>query len=152
MSKSHSKKKIISLKVLWIFCTLFGGFLLAIYLSSFLHSHFKLSNVVSLFVSICLVISFLSLISLHKSSRCISLLMLVQLFNRKGRKAIVAYTFYLALTGPTSNLLKNVNVMSDSLTCGQVRRRQYWFECIRMILEFLSGWNFARVENPGTSN
>lgn len=51
--------------------------------------------------------------------RCIVILILPNFFSVKGRSALVAYTFVLAVTAPTKNIIENVDVLSTSLSCGQ---------------------------------
>ena len=47
-------------------------------------------------------------------------LLLPQFFSKRGRQAMMAYAFVLALTGPAKNALRNTEIMSESLACGQV--------------------------------
>ncbi|XP_066587675.1 uncharacterized protein [Prorops nasuta] len=51
--------------------------------------------------------------------RCIVFLLLPQFFSKRGRQALMAYAFILALTGPAKNTLHNTGVLSESLACGQ---------------------------------
>lgn len=51
--------------------------------------------------------------------RCTVFLCIPQLFSKRGRQALLAYAFILALSGPAKNTLHNVEVMSESLACGQ---------------------------------
>ncbi|KAK0159238.1 hypothetical protein PV328_010144 [Microctonus aethiopoides] len=51
--------------------------------------------------------------------RCIVFLLLPQFFSKRGRQALMAYAFILTFTGPTKNTLHNIEVLSESLTCGQ---------------------------------
>lgn len=43
-----------------------------------------------------------------------------QFFSKRGRQALLAYAFILALTGPAKNTLNNMSILSESLACGQV--------------------------------
>ncbi len=52
--------------------------------------------------------------------RCLFLLGLPQLFNSKGRAALLAYLVVLALSGPGKNTVRNMEVLTESLVCGQV--------------------------------
>lgn len=56
-------------------------------------------------------------------------MLLPQLFSKRGRQALAAYAFLLALGGPARNSLHNLGVLSSSLACGQVglwmRRGRY---------------------------
>lgn len=51
---------------------------------------------------------------------CIVFLTLPQLFSKRGRQALLAYAFILAITGPAKNTLNNMGILSESLACGQV--------------------------------
>ncbi|XP_064471351.1 DC-STAMP domain-containing protein 2-like isoform X4 [Ornithodoros turicata] len=51
--------------------------------------------------------------------RCIILLILPQMFSREGRMALMAYIYFLVLTGPAENFTANVEVLSKGLSCGQ---------------------------------
>ncbi|XP_014271124.1 DC-STAMP domain-containing protein 2 [Halyomorpha halys] len=51
--------------------------------------------------------------------RCIVFLLLPQFFSKRGRQALVAYAFILALTGPAKNTLHNMRVLSETMACGQ---------------------------------
>ena len=44
-----------------------------------------------------------------------------QFFSKRGRQAVMAYAFILALTGPAKNTLHNIGALSESLSCGGVR-------------------------------
>ncbi|KAH8301949.1 hypothetical protein KR044_001249, partial [Drosophila immigrans] len=54
----------------------------------------------------------------HKT-RCIGALMLPGLGGHRGRLLLMAWAFYLALTGPVMNIIHNIDVMTQSLACGQ---------------------------------
>lgn len=51
--------------------------------------------------------------------RCLVLLTLPQMFSREGRLALMAYVYFLVLTGPAENFAANVEVLSRGLSCGQ---------------------------------
>ncbi|KAJ8970326.1 hypothetical protein NQ317_019606, partial [Molorchus minor] len=50
---------------------------------------------------------------------CIVLLTLPQFFSQRGRQALLAYAFILAISGPAKNTLNNMGILSESLACGQ---------------------------------
>ncbi|XP_033606754.1 DC-STAMP domain-containing protein 2 [Cryptotermes secundus] len=58
-------------------------------------------------------------LAFSKRVRVITLLLLPHLFSKNGRKALVAYAFTLALTGPAVNTLRNTRILADSLACAQ---------------------------------
>ncbi|KAK0162528.1 hypothetical protein PV327_006301 [Microctonus hyperodae] len=59
------------------------------------------------------------IILLKTNGTCIVFLLLPQFFSKRGRQALMAYAFILTFTGPTKNTLHNIEVLSESLTCGQ---------------------------------
>ncbi|XP_021923470.1 DC-STAMP domain-containing protein 2-like isoform X2 [Zootermopsis nevadensis] len=56
--------------------------------------------------------------------RATVLLLLPQLFSKHGRRALIAYAFVLALTGPTKNTLHNIQTLSESLACAQEKLKE----------------------------
>ncbi|KAI4499686.1 hypothetical protein M0802_005256 [Mischocyttarus mexicanus] len=54
-------------------------------------------------------------------------------FSKRGRQALVAYAFILTLTGPGKNVLRNINVLTESLVCGQEQLK----EAVKSILDII---------------
>lgn len=52
--------------------------------------------------------------------RCVVFLILPEFFSKRGRQALLAYAFVLAVSGPAKNTLNNLGILSESLACGQV--------------------------------
>lgn len=48
-------------------------------------------------------------------------MVLPQLFSDKGRHALLMYAFILCFSGPSKTTLHNTGILSESLTCLQVR-------------------------------
>lgn len=61
--------------------------------------------------------------------------MIPQFFSKRGRTAIVAYTFFIAFNGPAANLMKNFHVLSDCLACGQDQLKLALHELIHAVKE-----------------
>ncbi|XP_055844080.1 DC-STAMP domain-containing protein 2 [Episyrphus balteatus] len=59
------------------------------------------------------------LLAFNKNIRCISTLILPILFSSKGRSVLIASAVVLAATGPTVNILSNVDILIESISCGQ---------------------------------
>lgn len=57
--------------------------------------------------------------SLSPSLRCSILLFLPHFFSKRGRTALLAYAFALSLTGPTRNIVMNMDVLGHSLNCAE---------------------------------
>ncbi|XP_076241492.1 DC-STAMP domain-containing protein 2-like [Calliopsis andreniformis] len=102
----------------------FGGILLTYIFFVFfvLQLKFKLSSATFL----CTIIGIILTLGLAFSLRvrCVVLLLLPQFFSKRGRQALVAYAFILALTGPVKNILHNTSVLSESLTCTQEQLKE----------------------------
>ncbi|XP_069674725.1 DC-STAMP domain-containing protein 2-like [Periplaneta americana] len=63
--------------------------------------------------------------------RVIVFLLLPQFFSKRGRQALMAFAFVLALTGPAKNTLRNTEIMFESLACGQEQLKV----AVRQIIE-----------------
>lgn len=72
-------------------------------------------------------------LAFSKRVRCMVFLLLPQFFSKRGRQALAAYAFILALTGPAKNTLHNTNVLSESLACGQEQLKSAAREVINII-------------------
>ncbi|KAL4702049.1 hypothetical protein ACJJTC_012497 [Scirpophaga incertulas] len=51
--------------------------------------------------------------------RCLIFLLLPHFFSRVGRYTLTCYALVLILTGPATNTLKNLEVLTESMACGQ---------------------------------
>ncbi|XP_017788736.1 PREDICTED: trichohyalin-like [Habropoda laboriosa] len=60
----------------------------------------------------------------RRKLRCVVFLLLPQFFSKRGRQALMAYAFILAITGPVKNTLHNTAVLSESLTCAQEQLKE----------------------------
>ncbi|XP_037939558.1 DC-STAMP domain-containing protein 2-like [Teleopsis dalmanni] len=73
----------------------------------------------------CTIVTFIMLVLCYsRHVRCVVVLTLPVIFSAKGRSLVIALAFILAATGPIRNILKNVEVLADSLTCGQNQLRE----------------------------
>lgn len=86
----------------------------------FLKNQFNVSNVLSICLFVVIVCAIGTLFLFSRSMLCFFSLLLPQICSRKGRTVIVAYVFILTLRYPTKNLLHNIEVLTDSISCGQV--------------------------------
>ncbi|XP_060823568.1 DC-STAMP domain-containing protein 2-like [Bombus pascuorum] len=84
--------------------------------------HFKLSSATFL----CTIIGIILTLGLAFSFqvRCVVFLLLPQFFSKRGRQALMAYAFILALTGPVKNTMHNTGVLSESLACAQEQLKE----------------------------
>ncbi|XP_065361911.1 DC-STAMP domain-containing protein 2 [Calliphora vicina] len=72
-----------------------------------------------------IVIGFVILILAYSMEvRCTVTLALPILCSSKGRSVIIALAFFLAATGPSVNIVHNIDVMVTSLTCGQMQLKE----------------------------
>ncbi|CAK9819578.1 DC-STAMP domain-containing protein 2, partial [Anthophora quadrimaculata] len=83
---------------------------------------FKLSSATFL----CTVIGMILTLGLAFSLqvRCVVFLLLPQFFSKRGRQALMAYAFILAITGPVKNTVHNTAVLSESLSCAQEQLKE----------------------------
>ncbi|XP_066262197.1 uncharacterized protein [Euwallacea similis] len=104
------------------------GFVAGVILTYFLYIVFifQLNIELTTATLICSVLGCVLTIGLAFSTRvrCIVLLALPQFFSKRGRQALLAYAFVLALTGPTRNIVNNLGILSESLACGQEQLKQ----------------------------
>lgn len=92
----------------------------------FLKSRFNISNVLAICLFVVTFCAIGTLIIFSRSTLCFLSLLLPQICSKKGRTVIIAYVFVLTLKYPTKNLLHNIEVLTDSISCGQVRRQCYF--------------------------
>ncbi|KAL1513928.1 hypothetical protein ABEB36_003266 [Hypothenemus hampei] len=106
----------------------FIGFFSGVLLTYFLYFVFifQLNVQITSATIICAFLGCILTIGLAFSSniRCIVLLTLPQFFSKRGRQALMAYAFILALTGPAQNTLNNLGILNESLACGQEQLKQ----------------------------
>ncbi|XP_076648285.1 uncharacterized protein LOC143356460 [Halictus rubicundus] len=100
-----------------------GIFLTYIFFGFFV---FQLGYKLSSATFLCTVIGVVLTLGLAFSPRvrCIVFLLLPQFFSKRGRQALVAYAFILALTGPVKNTLHNTSVLTESLACAQEQLKE----------------------------
>ncbi|GBP35634.1 Ubiquitin-like domain-containing CTD phosphatase 1 [Eumeta japonica] len=58
-------------------------------------------------------------LTVHYESRCLVFLLIPQFFSKMGRYTLTCYALVLILTGPATNTLRNSEVLSESMACGQ---------------------------------
>lgn len=114
------------------------GFFLTFSFFTILRYKLQVSPNTSLVVCCCFVIFFVLLISFHKSSRCLVLLTVPLFFSNRGRNVLIAFAYFLVLSGPAKHLIKNMNILSASIQCGEVG----WFS----FESFKSSFNYAHQD------
>ncbi|XP_058794429.1 DC-STAMP domain-containing protein 2-like [Phymastichus coffea] len=93
--------------------------------------HFGLASAT---VVCSLVGVFMSLgLAFYPRVRCMVFLFLPQFFSKRGRQALMAYAFILALSGPAKNALYNIGVLSESLACSQEQLK----EAVKSVIELM---------------
>nr|XP_012140476.1 PREDICTED: DC-STAMP domain-containing protein 2-like [Megachile rotundata] len=104
------------------------GFISGIFLTYmfFVFFVFQLNFKLSSATTICTIIGVILTLGLAFSYRirCVVLLLLPQFFSKRGRQALMAYAFILALTGPVKNILHNTGVLTESLACAQEQLKE----------------------------
>ncbi|KAJ6642009.1 DC-STAMP domain-containing protein 2 [Pseudolycoriella hygida] len=86
-----------------------------------------LSSIISLYLCFGLAYS--------KSVQCVTFLLLPQVCSKQGRSMLSAYIFLITLSGPASNIIENIGVLSASLSCGEEQMKIAFREIFQMIKE-----------------
>ena len=81
---------------------------------------FKLSSFYVWATTLVIIVPLAVLITFHKFSQCIFMLTIPQIISKRGRMFLIATAFLISFSGPTKNLLKNSEILSESLSCSQV--------------------------------
>lgn len=95
--------------------------LLTIILMSVLHHHFVYSEGANFLVALSMFVVLSSIMLLHRASRCVFFLVIIQFSSSRGRSVVIAYTFALTFSGIGGNLQNNVKVLTGSIVCGEVK-------------------------------
>lgn len=100
----------------------FGGLFLSflLFFSLLFQLDYELTHAthVTAFVAVPLTFS----LTFFRRIQCLVLLALPQLISKRGRSAMIAFAFLLTFTGPVANMAKNIEILSASMSCGQVQR------------------------------
>ncbi|KAJ8924160.1 hypothetical protein NQ315_006944 [Exocentrus adspersus] len=110
-----------------------GGFILTYIF--FMFFMFQLNFTLPTATVFCSILGCVLMIGMAFSTkvRCVVLLTLPQFFSQKGRQALLAYAFILAVSGPGKNTLNNMGILSESLACGQEQLKQ----AVRQIVDVI---------------
>ncbi|XP_064548770.1 DC-STAMP domain-containing protein 2-like [Drosophila montana] len=65
----------------------------------------------------------LLIIFYSRSTRCVGILALALMCSYRGRALLVVLAFILALLGPVTNIMRNIEIVALSLSCGQMLLR-----------------------------
>lgn len=133
LKKDHKQKSLRSSKKKLLVMFTFGSAFYVFVIYSFyvlLLKQVKISNSLGICITIVFALVVLVCIRIFKSIRCFYFLLLPQVFSKRGRAALLAFVFLLTLMGPTKNLVDNIEVMAESMSCGQVSRnfRSFFFD------------------------
>lgn len=105
-----------------VICAKIYLLIFAVTLKNIFLSHFDLSNESSWTISLFFAIILALLIWCSKCLQCIFLLTLPQLISKRGRLFVLASAFFIAYSHPAKNMMRNAEILSDSLSCTQVIR------------------------------
>lgn len=92
--------------------TLFG-----VTLTQIIYKQFHVPFISAVVIGALSTLSLALLITFHKYSRCIFMLMIFQYLKKRGRIFIIGYAFFLAFSHPGKNLLHNYDELTASLSC-----------------------------------
>ncbi|XP_033243944.1 DC-STAMP domain-containing protein 2 isoform X1 [Drosophila miranda] len=73
---------------------------------------------------IVLLFLFMMILGYSRAARCVVALIFPTLGSHRGRALLIALAFFVAGTGPVMNIIRNIDIMGHSLSCGQSRLRQ----------------------------
>uniref|UniRef100_W8BV95 DC-STAMP domain-containing protein 2 n=2 Tax=Ceratitis capitata TaxID=7213 RepID=W8BV95_CERCA len=85
----------------------------------------KLNIIVLVFLFLCY----------SRNVRCIVTLCIPIMCSSKGRSLLITFAFILVATGPTWNILRNVDVLTSSLSCGQTQLKHALEEMLEVMKE-----------------
>lgn len=135
MSTKRQKNQKASTKVFKFLCAITFTVTFSFYVFSLARNYFQTSVLASSAISLGSVLVFVLPVVLHKSTQCIFFLTIPQFFSKRGRTAIIAYTFFIAFNGPAANLMKNFNVLTDCMACGQDQLKMALHELVQAVKE-----------------
>lgn len=106
------------------FCTIcksFIGFSFGVLLTYFFYyiftTQFNVDTVVAKWISFLILIPLSIGCSASLHVRCTIFLFLPHFFSKRGRTALITYAFALSVTGPTKNVLLNMEILGQALSC-----------------------------------
>ncbi|XP_039963970.1 DC-STAMP domain-containing protein 2 [Bactrocera tryoni] len=73
------------------------------------------------------------LLCYSRSVRCTVTLCIPIMCSSKGRTLLIAFAFVLVATGPTRNILRNVDALTTSLSCGQMQLKHALEEMLEVM-------------------
>lgn len=115
--------------LLGFFGGLFIAFLLFFSMIFQLDYSLSLATYVTAFVSLPFVVA----MTFCRRLQCLVLLAMPQFFSKRGRSAMIAYVFLITFTGPIQNMAKNTEILSASMSCGQVGEFHILFQPFKLI-------------------
>lgn len=92
-------------------------------LQKLLQDYFGYSLLKTWIIIFAVIIPLAILITFHSYSQCIFMLTIPQIVSKRGRMFLIATAFLIALSGPTRNVIRNGEILSESLSCSQVSIR-----------------------------
>lgn len=114
------KKEKKKLKILIFISCLKVLLVLSIAIEKALSGVFNLKTFETYLLVSAIILPLTLLITFHKTSQCIFMLTIPKLISKRGRMFMIAAAFMIALSGPTRNLIKNAEILSNSMSCSQV--------------------------------
>lgn len=120
--KKHGKKKF--LKLLHSFLGLFYGIVVTYGLYYLFTTQFNVNPAISKWIFSIFGVPLSIGCSYSSDFRCTIFLFLPHFFSKRGRTALIAYAFALSLTGPTKNIVKNMEVLGHSLNCAEDKLKE----------------------------
>ncbi|XP_063708650.1 DC-STAMP domain-containing protein 2-like [Culicoides brevitarsis] len=117
--KRHKKSKNKKTRILTSFFGLLYGALLTIALYYLFTTQFDVHPHSAKWIFSILGVPLSIGCSTSRDLRCTILLFLPHFFSKRGRTALLAWVFAMSLTGPTRNIVMNMEVLGHSLNCAE---------------------------------
>ena len=86
---------------------------------SLLMTQFEITTTKTFWISLIFGVKLFVSLMLSRKLQCLVCLMVPQILSRRGRAGLMAYAFILTIAGPAKNTARNMDILSESLTCEQ---------------------------------
>jgi hypothetical protein len=100
-----------------------------------LTTQFDLANRRAIWISLILTSKLFVTQFFSKNVRCLVCLTIPQILSRRGRAGLIAYAYILVISGPGKNAAKNMDVLSESLTCEQEQLKAAYKKLVQVMKE-----------------
>ncbi|KRF97637.1 uncharacterized protein Dwil_GK16980 [Drosophila willistoni] len=103
------------------------GYVLGIFLVLiwyYWHPHRSSQDLNGKWLLLILLALFVLILCYSRATRCVIALSLPTLGSYKGRALLIAFAFFIAVTGPVLNIIRNIGILAHCISCGQTLLKQ----------------------------